>query len=101
MLKGGARMAEIRPIGDLAHELETLYEGLSDGRYVHTDDLATLLLRSHDQLAVQLEQLQAHQPMDAATGLIEHIRAYRQGVSPNFGPVASTDDEALAVSARK
>ncbi|HCC63180.1 MAG TPA: hybrid sensor histidine kinase/response regulator [Pseudomonas sp.] len=94
-LKGGARMAEIRPIGDLAHELETLYEGLSDGRYVHTDDLATLLLRSHDQLAVQLEQLQAHQPMDAATGLIEHIRAYRQGVSPNFGGLASTDDEVL------
>ncbi|MEA1130554.1 Hpt domain-containing protein, partial [Klebsiella pneumoniae] len=26
-LKGGARMAEIGPIGDLAHELESLYEG--------------------------------------------------------------------------
>ena len=32
-LKGGARMAEIRPIGDLAHELESLYEGLVDRRY--------------------------------------------------------------------
>ncbi|WP_407297854.1 Hpt domain-containing protein [Stutzerimonas zhaodongensis] len=83
-LKGGARMAEIRPIGDLAHELETLYEGLSDGRYVHSADLATLLLRSHDQLATQLEQLQAHQPMDAAVPLIERIRAYRQGVAPSF-----------------
>ncbi|EGH49614.1 response regulator receiver:CheW-like protein:ATP-binding region, ATPase-like:Hpt, partial [Pseudomonas syringae pv. pisi str. 1704B] len=30
-LKGGARMVEIAPIGDLAHELETLYEGLSAG----------------------------------------------------------------------
>ncbi|HBC00287.1 MAG TPA: hypothetical protein DC032_06805, partial [Pseudomonas sp.] len=35
-LKGGARMAAICPIGDLAHELESLYEGLSDGRYVHS-----------------------------------------------------------------
>ena len=92
-LKGGARMAEIRPIGDLAHELETLYEGLSDGRYVHTDDLATLLLRSHDQLAIQLEQLQAHKPMDPAARLIEHIRAYRQGIAPSFDPAVSSDDE--------
>jgi chemosensory pili system protein ChpA (sensor histidine kinase/response regulator) len=30
-LKGGARMVEIAPIGDLAHELESLYEGLSSG----------------------------------------------------------------------
>ena len=96
-LKGGARMAEIRPIGDLAHELETLYEGLSDGRYVHTDDLAKLLLRSHDQLAVQLEQLQAHKPMDAATTLIEHIKAYRQGVTPTFESVAPRPDESLAI----
>jgi chemosensory pili system protein ChpA (sensor histidine kinase/response regulator) len=30
-LKGGARMAEIPQLGDLAHELENLYEGLSHG----------------------------------------------------------------------
>src|SRR5690606_5868951 len=35
-LKGGARMAAIRPIGDLAHELEALYEGLTDGRYAYS-----------------------------------------------------------------
>ncbi|WP_181298151.1 Hpt domain-containing protein [Pseudomonas sp. Q2-TVG4-2] len=97
-LKGGARMAEIRPIGDLAHELETLYEGLSDGRYVHADDLATLLLRSHDQLAVQLEQLQAHKPMDAAVGLIERIRAYRQGVTPAFEKGATALEQAITPS---
>ncbi|MCQ4256856.1 Hpt domain-containing protein [Stutzerimonas stutzeri] len=93
-LKGGARMAEIRPIGDLSHELETLYEGLSDGRYTHSDELATLLLRSHDQLAVQLEQLQAHRPMDAATKLIALIKGYRQGVTPSFESNADELDEA-------
>src|SRR5690606_6922100 len=30
-LKGGARMADIAEIGDLAHELESLYEGLCAG----------------------------------------------------------------------
>ena len=92
-LKGGARMAEIRPIGDLSHELETLYEGLSDGRYSHTPELAALLLRSHDQLAVQLEQLQAQRPMDPATKLIELIGAYRQGISPSFECDAYTQKE--------
>ena len=83
-LKGGARMAKIRPIGDLAHELETLYEGLSDGRYVHSGELSNLLQLSHDRLATQLEQLQAHQPMDPAAELIEHIRSYRQDLTPSF-----------------
>ncbi len=98
-LKGGARMAEIRPIGDLAHELETLYEGLSDGRYVHSDALASLLQRSHDQLAVQLEQLQAHRPMDLAAGLIDSIRNYRHGIAPDFEPDAATTQEGPVSSA--
>lgn len=95
-LKGGARMAEIRPIGDLAHELETLYEGLSDGRYSHSEDLAALLQRSHDQLAVQLEQLQAKQPMDSAAALIEQIRAYRQGATLGYVNTVS-GDSSLAI----
>ena len=83
-LKGGARMASIRPIGDLAHELESLYEGLSDGRYVHSVELATLLQRSHDHLALQLEQLQRQLPMSCADALIESMRAFRQGAFPAF-----------------
>lgn len=92
-LKGGARMAKIRPIGDLAHELETLYEGLSDGRYVHTPELAQLLQRSHDQLAVQLEQLQARQPMSDAVALLNDMRTYRQGFVPAFEVVESPTSE--------
>ena len=38
-LKGGARMVEIGPIGDLAHELEFLYEGLSAGLLAPTPEL--------------------------------------------------------------
>ena len=49
-LKGGARMAEVEAIGDLAQELESLYEGLVDRRYSHSDALGRLLLKSHDAL---------------------------------------------------
>ncbi|VVM84955.1 Sensor histidine kinase RcsC [Pseudomonas fluorescens] len=78
-LKGGARMAEVEPVGDLAHELESLYEGLVDRRYLHSDALAQLLQQSHDRLAHQLEQLQSHRPLSDPGPLIEAIRAFRQG----------------------
>ncbi|MDB5979884.1 MAG: cheA 1 [Pseudomonas sp.] len=80
-LKGGARMAEIVPVGDLAHELETLYEGLIDRRYNHSPELAQLLLQSHDQLALMLEQLQRHQLLSCPSDLIQAIRQFRQGTS--------------------
>ncbi len=78
-LKGGARMAEVGPVGDLAHELESLYEGLVDRRHSHGADLASLLQQSHDRLAVLLEQLQGQQSLDDPTALIEAIREFRQG----------------------
>jgi chemosensory pili system protein ChpA (sensor histidine kinase/response regulator) len=78
-LKGGARMAEVGPVGDLAHELETLYQGLVDRRYAFSDSLAVLLKQSHERLALYLEQLQLNQPLDDSRELIEAIRAYRQG----------------------
>ena len=54
-LKGGARMVEIGPIGDLAHELEFLYEGLSAVRCNRPPSLFALLQRSHDRLAQMLD----------------------------------------------
>ncbi|MBB1608206.1 MULTISPECIES: Hpt domain-containing protein [unclassified Pseudomonas] len=77
-LKGGARMAEIREIGDLSHELESLYEGLLDQRFQAGPGLAGLLQACHDCLAQQLDQLQAGQPLTDPDALIQRIRAFRQ-----------------------
>ena len=78
-LKGGARMAEIAAVGDLAHELESLYEGLVDRRYSYSPALAGLLQQSHDRLALVLEQLQNNQPLLDSADLIGAIRTFRQG----------------------
>ncbi|QAY83752.1 Hpt domain-containing protein [Pseudomonas arsenicoxydans] len=78
-LKGGARMAEVEPVGDLAHELESLYEGLVDRRYSYSETLAQLLQQSHDRLAVLLDQLQNQHTLGAPDDLIEAIRKFRQG----------------------
>ena len=80
-LKGGARMAEVEAIGDLAQELESLYEGLANRRFNHSEALGRLLHKSHDRLALLLEQLQNHQPLNPALDLIESIRQLRQGSS--------------------
>ncbi|WP_192980358.1 Hpt domain-containing protein [Pseudomonas sp. EggHat1] len=81
-LKGGARMAAIRPIGDLGHELESLYEGLVDRRYNYSPALGNLLQQSHDRLAQMLDQLQARQPLVSGDDLIQAIRQFRQGGTP-------------------
>lgn len=78
-LKGGARMAEVEPVGELAHELESLYEGLVDRRYAYSEALAHLLQHSHDRLAQLLEQLQNQRPLADPAEVIEAIREFRQG----------------------
>ncbi|MCO7628693.1 Hpt domain-containing protein [Pseudomonas fluorescens] len=89
-LKGGARMAEVDAIGDLAHELESLYEGLVDRRHSYSELLGRLLHKSHDRLAQLLEQLHNHQPLTPAQDLIEAIRQFRQGQSGSAETVQPT-----------
>ncbi len=72
-LKGGARMVEIAPIGDLAHELEFLFEGLSAGLLQPSPVLFTLLQKSHDRLAQMLDAARAGQPIEPAQKLIDAI----------------------------
>ncbi len=83
-LKGGARMAEIRPVGDLAHELEYLYEGLGNQRYQPSAGLADLLHACHDSLAEMVEGVVANRAINDGQALIACIRAFR--VDPEQPP---------------
>ena len=75
-LKGGARLADIPSIGDLSHELETLFEGLTEQRLSVNDDLSDLLFRAHDRLAGMVEALEASETPRPAPDLIGEIQAY-------------------------
>ena len=102
-LRGGARMAEIGPVGDLAQELESLYEGLVDRRYSYSGELAQVLMDSHEHLALQLEQLQEQQPLSDSSALINRLREVRQNAAPVTVPtppeaqVAGSDPELLDI----
>ncbi|WP_122763930.1 Hpt domain-containing protein [Pseudomonas viridiflava] len=81
-LKGGARMAEIGPVGDLAYELECFYEGLVDRRYSYSAELSQVLMASHEHLALQLEELHHHQPLSDSVELVAKLRELRQSSTP-------------------
>ena len=75
-LKGGARLADIPAVGDLSHELETLFEGLTELRLSVNDQLSDLLFRSHDRLAGMVEALENSETPRPAPDLIAEIQAY-------------------------
>ncbi|MEE2764544.1 MAG: Hpt domain-containing protein [Pseudomonadota bacterium] len=118
-LKGGARLADIPSVGDLSHELETLFEGLTEQRLAVNEDLSDLLFRAHDRLAGMVEALEASEPPRPAPDLIGEIQAYMdnangsrpvtdvsvdtdepseasvkdQVTSPEVSPIAEVDDQ--------
>ncbi|MBO2920589.1 Hpt domain-containing protein [Pseudomonas asiatica] len=101
-LKGVARMVEIAPIGDLAHELEFLYELLAAGRMPPSAPLFALLQNCHDRLAHMLDAVRLGQPLHAATALIDYIRNFSFSAladsAAGQGPVEAATSEAPAVA---
>lgn len=75
-LKGGARMAELRELGDLGHEMETLYERLALGRVERQPAVFDLLHRCHDRVAEMIDQVTARQALAPARDLIQAIHDY-------------------------
>jgi len=75
-LKGGARLADLKPIGDLSHELENLFEGIVEGRFTADASLADLLTQCHDRLASMVEATRERAPLRSAPDLISAINAY-------------------------
>lgn len=98
-LKGGARMVEIGPIGDLAHELEFLYEGLSAGLLAPSAELFALLQGCHDRLAQMIDAVAAGMPVGSVDLLIERIKSLVHPAEVTAAPVALTATKTDAVPA--
>ncbi|MFC4257989.1 Hpt domain-containing protein [Marinobacter lacisalsi] len=97
-LKGGARLADIHAIGNLAHELESLFEGLAEQRLGVTDELSDLLFSCHDRLAGMVEALAKGEPPRPAQDLEGDIRRYMDTASGSR-PVTDVEDEPDATDA--
>ncbi len=78
-LKGGARMAGIKAIGDLSHSLESTFESVVDGQLQRTPAMIDLLQLSHDRLVTMLEQVRNHEPVTPGDDLIAQVEALAKG----------------------
>ena len=93
-LKGGARMAGLTPMGDLSHELETLFMQI-DGGVIAPDDRAFALAQSAlDELARMRESVSGGKGVPTAHGLIARIQALAHP-----GMAAATPPPAVSVAA--
>src|SRR5690606_4302133 len=100
-LKGGARLADLKPIGDLSHELENLFEGIVEGRFAADPSLADLLTQCHDRLATMVEATRDQKPLQGAPDLIHAISAYcsAQSQASNKTPTQEVESQSAAVTA--
>jgi chemosensory pili system protein ChpA (sensor histidine kinase/response regulator) len=78
-LKGGARMADITVIGDLAHAVESLMTKLTEGEVTPEGPVFAILEESHDRLAGMVDQVRRRQPIAGATELLDRLELLRDG----------------------
>jgi len=78
-LKGGAKMAELIEIGDLSHELESMFIEVIDNRVEKNEDLIELLRESFDLLYKQVLEAQERQPLSKSADQVNLLRKLRIG----------------------
>ncbi len=98
-LKGGARMADITEIGDLAHAVESLMVKVTEGERACSDSLFVVLERAQDRLADMVEKVGNRVALDAAVDVITDLEKLRDGVdiepATEQGPLQQTASEAV------
>ncbi len=78
-LKGGARMAELKQISDLSHEMESLFIAVIDGRVDKNEKLVELLKDCFDLLHRQVVEAQGGRDMGDPARLIGLLKTLRRG----------------------
>ncbi|MEJ0086794.1 MAG: Hpt domain-containing protein [Pseudomonadota bacterium] len=98
-LKGGARMAGLMPMGDLSHELETLFMQIDSGVIPADDRAFGLAQTALDELARMRESVSTGKGVTTARGLIAKIQALAHPGSAAAAPVAPAPVAAAPVPA--
>jgi chemosensory pili system protein ChpA (sensor histidine kinase/response regulator) len=91
-LKGGARMAELKEISDLSHEMESMFIAVIDGRVEKNDNLIELLKDCFDLLHQQVVEAQAGKQMSDSERLVEFLQDLRRGEADEHGEEISDED---------
>ncbi len=92
-LKGGARMAELTPVGDLTHNLETLLIMLTEGKVEPEKVVFDTLHEALDMLTAMLADVKKRQPITIADDLNSQIEMIMRGEAPERRVVERFDVE--------
>ncbi len=92
-LKGGARMADIDAIGDLAHAVESLMVGVADGERAVDAAIFSVLEQAQDRLTGMIDQVQNRESVTADAELLQNLETLREG-----GQVAVEESKAAPVA---
>ena len=85
-LKGGARMAGIIAMGELAHELESLITRIESGLASGDESARQLAQQALDELSKMRDQIAEGRPVARVPALIAHIQA-ASGAGPRLAPM--------------
>lgn len=77
-IKGGARMAGIRSIGDLTHEAESIYEAFVEVRRAPTVQWLEIMQVVQDTLSLQVAHIVRYQKSFFAPELIEQLQQFEK-----------------------
>ena len=72
-LKGGARMAGIKAVGDLSHAVESLMESVTESRLTPTDEFPKVVHACHDWLSSAIEEVKNRQTLGSPSSLIQQL----------------------------
>jgi len=106
-LKGGARMANISPIGDLSHGIESLMEAVTEGRLEPTEEFPRVIHACHDWLAGAIDRVKHRQGVTAASTLLTQLenllagKAADHGLAPQLKPTKTSAKPAVTTEAKK
>jgi len=92
-LKGGARMANVLAVGDLAHAMESLLERIADGRIKPLATHVDVVQSCHDWLITGLEAARKLQPVSTPADLLAQLDAAISGKVFESPVATETDGE--------
>lgn len=75
-IKGGARMAGIRSIGDLTHEAESVYEAFVENRRTPTAQWLEIMQMVQDTMSLQVLHIVNYKKSFFASALIEQLQQF-------------------------
>lgn len=106
-LKGGARMCGAISLGDIAHGLEFIYEGLLSGTYKTSPNLYKLLTKAHIFIQELIDILHSSASLPTNPQLLEELNTFRKegdvivADAPSHHAFDSAEDNAVAEVAKE